>query len=220
MPRLAGRHLVGLHDRGLRTSVDGEVLDFEGRAIPGLYAAGRTAAIFSGHGYVGSGASLADASFFGRRAGQGGRAELERSHEPRIESMPIHEGKIMIKLVFCCRRKSGMTREAFQKRWLDVHGPLVRKLRAELPMMKRYVQSHTARGCGRRCRERRPARVARHEGALRRDHGGLVRRPRGDGRWIGREGRAAGQRLLEDEGEFVDDFAHSSVFVTEEKEIF
>ena len=49
---------------------DGEVLDFEGRAIPGLYAAGRTAAIFNGHGYVGSGASLADASFFGRRAGR------------------------------------------------------------------------------------------------------------------------------------------------------
>jgi succinate dehydrogenase/fumarate reductase flavoprotein subunit len=55
---------------GLRTSVDGEVLDFDGRAIPGLYAAGRTAAIFCGHGYAGSGASLADASFFGRRAGR------------------------------------------------------------------------------------------------------------------------------------------------------
>lgn len=55
---------------GLRTSADGEVLDVEGRAIPRLYAAGRTAAIFSGHGYAGSGASLADASFFGRRAGR------------------------------------------------------------------------------------------------------------------------------------------------------
>lgn len=55
---------------GLRTSVDGEVLDYDGRAIPGLFAAGRTAAIFSGHGYAGSGASLADASFFGRRAGR------------------------------------------------------------------------------------------------------------------------------------------------------
>ena len=55
---------------GLRTSVDGEVLDSEGRAVPGLYAAGRTAAIFSGHGYAGSGASLGDASFFGRRTGR------------------------------------------------------------------------------------------------------------------------------------------------------
>ena len=55
---------------GLRTSLDGEVLDFDGRAIPRLFAAGRTAAIFSGHGYAGSGASLGDASFFGRRAGR------------------------------------------------------------------------------------------------------------------------------------------------------
>lgn len=55
---------------GLRTSADGEVLDLDGAVVPGLYAAGRTAAIFSGHGYAGSGASLADASFFGRRAGR------------------------------------------------------------------------------------------------------------------------------------------------------
>lgn len=55
---------------GLRTSVDGEVLDFDGQPIPRLFAAGRTAAIFSGHGYAGSGASLGDASFFGRRAGR------------------------------------------------------------------------------------------------------------------------------------------------------
>ena len=38
----------------------------------------------------------------------------------------------MIKLVFCCRRKSGMTREAFQKRWLEVHGPLVQIGRAHV----------------------------------------------------------------------------------------
>jgi len=55
---------------GLRTSVDGEVLDYQARPVPGLYAAGRTAAIFSGHGYAGSGASLADASYFGRRTGR------------------------------------------------------------------------------------------------------------------------------------------------------
>ena len=61
---------------GLRTSVDGEVLDLDGGSVPGLYAAGRTAAIFSGHGYAGSGASLGDGSFFGRRAG---RAVARRS---------------------------------------------------------------------------------------------------------------------------------------------
>jgi 3-oxo-5alpha-steroid 4-dehydrogenase len=38
--------------------------------VPGLYAAGRTAALFCGSGYPGSGSSLGDASFFGRRAGR------------------------------------------------------------------------------------------------------------------------------------------------------
>ena len=49
----------------------------------------------------------------------------------------------MIKLVFCCRRKPEMTREEFQERWLAVHGPLVRKVRKQVPAMKRYVQSHS-----------------------------------------------------------------------------
>lgn len=49
----------------------------------------------------------------------------------------------MIKLVFCCRRKPEMTREEFQKRWLEVHGPLVRRMREKMPSMKRYVQSHS-----------------------------------------------------------------------------
>jgi succinate dehydrogenase/fumarate reductase flavoprotein subunit len=55
---------------GLRTSIEGEVLSPDGVVVPGLYAAGRTAALFSGHGYPGSGASLGDASFFGRCAGR------------------------------------------------------------------------------------------------------------------------------------------------------
>lgn len=125
----------------------------------------------------------------------------------------------MIKLVFCCRRKAGMTREQFQERWLEVHGPLVRKLRAELPMMKRYVQSHTLAG---------PVGDAVNDG-LRASRG--VKEPY-DGItevWFddlasmggggGEAARAAGQRLLEDEGEFID-FAGSAVFVTEEHEIF
>ena len=59
----------GLTVGGLSTGLHGEVLDIEGGPIPGLYAAGRTAALFTGRGYAGSGISLADASFFGRRAG-------------------------------------------------------------------------------------------------------------------------------------------------------
>ena len=39
-------------------------------SIPGFYAAGRTAALFCGPGYAASGISLADGTFFGRRAGR------------------------------------------------------------------------------------------------------------------------------------------------------
>ena len=125
----------------------------------------------------------------------------------------------MIKLVFCCRRKPGMTVEQFQQRWLDVHGPLVRKLRAELPMMKRYVQSHTLAG---------PVGDAVQAG-LRTSRGTMAPYDGITEVWFdsleamggggGEAARAAGQRLLEDESEFID-FAHSSVFVTEAKEIF
>ena len=55
---------------GLRTSVDGEVLGEDGRPIAGLFAAGRCTSGLPawGHGYS-SGLSLADCTFFGRRAG-------------------------------------------------------------------------------------------------------------------------------------------------------
>jgi 3-oxo-5alpha-steroid 4-dehydrogenase len=53
---------------GLHTSVDGEVLDAEDAVVPGLFAAGRTTSGLAAQGYS-SGLSLADATFFGRRAG-------------------------------------------------------------------------------------------------------------------------------------------------------
>ena len=56
---------------GLKTSVDGEVLDRGGTPIPGLFAAGRCTSGLPawGHGYS-SGMSLADCTFFGRQAGR------------------------------------------------------------------------------------------------------------------------------------------------------
>jgi 3-oxo-5alpha-steroid 4-dehydrogenase len=54
---------------GLHTNVDGEVLDLDGTAIPGLYAAGRTTSGVAAQGYC-SGVSLGDSTFFGRRAGR------------------------------------------------------------------------------------------------------------------------------------------------------
>jgi 3-oxo-5alpha-steroid 4-dehydrogenase len=60
---------------GLRTSVDGRVLDRAGGAIAGLFAAGRCTSGLPawGHGYS-SGLSLADCTFFGRRAGRAAAA--------------------------------------------------------------------------------------------------------------------------------------------------
>jgi uncharacterized protein (TIGR02118 family) len=121
----------------------------------------------------------------------------------------------MIKLVFCCRRRPELSRAEFQKYWLESHGPLVRRLRAALPQMRRYVQSHTLDS---------PINDA-------------IRAGRGSGEafdgitevWFEslesmggsstEEAAEAGRKLLEDEGRFID-FASSSVFVTEEHEIF
>jgi 3-oxo-5alpha-steroid 4-dehydrogenase len=54
---------------GLHTQPTGEVLNPDGRIIPGLYAAGRTSCGICSWGYV-SGMSLGDGSFFGRKAGR------------------------------------------------------------------------------------------------------------------------------------------------------
>ena len=60
---------------GLRTQPTGEVLSVDGAAVPGLYAAGRTACGLprSGEGSS-SGMSLGDCTFFGRMAGQAAAA--------------------------------------------------------------------------------------------------------------------------------------------------
>lgn len=45
----------------------------------------------------------------------------------------------MVKLVEFAKHKPGMDVEAFQKYWSTVHGPLA----AKIPVIRRYVQSHT-----------------------------------------------------------------------------
>ena len=51
------------------TLADGQVRNADGETVPGLYAAGRTAASISSPGYS-SGTSIGEATFFGRRAGR------------------------------------------------------------------------------------------------------------------------------------------------------
>ena len=48
----------------------------------------------------------------------------------------------MVKLVFALRRREGMSREEFQRYWLETHGPLVRS-HAETLGIRRYVQVHS-----------------------------------------------------------------------------
>lgn len=58
---------------GLRTTTDGAVLTPDGETIPGLFAVGRTTSGLAAQGYS-SGLSLADGTFFGRRAGRAAAA--------------------------------------------------------------------------------------------------------------------------------------------------
>ena len=121
----------------------------------------------------------------------------------------------MIKLVFCLRRLPHLSREEFQRYWLERHGPLVKSLRQALPQMRRYVQSHTLET---------PVNAA-------------IRAGRGTGPeydgitevWFDSadsllgpataEAAAAARTLIEDEGRMLD-LAACSVFVTVEHEIF
>ena len=48
----------------------------------------------------------------------------------------------MIKLVYCLRRKPGMSLEEFQKYWLETHADFGKKI----PGVKRYVQVHALSG--------------------------------------------------------------------------
>lgn len=54
---------------GLHTDIDGAVLNAYGEPVPGLFAVGRTAAGLPLSPCIAEGLSLADATFFGRRAG-------------------------------------------------------------------------------------------------------------------------------------------------------
>lgn len=122
----------------------------------------------------------------------------------------------MIKLVFCCRRKPEYTREEFFTRWKDVHGPLVKRIKeSNLPMMRRYVQSHSLP-------DDVSAPLTNSRGALP-PFDGITEVWFDDLESVGGDGGeaalAAGKALLEDEAKFLD-LPNCHVFLTEEHEIF
>jgi uncharacterized protein (TIGR02118 family) len=120
----------------------------------------------------------------------------------------------MIKLVFCLRRLPHLSREEFQRYWLDSHGPLVRKLAPALGL-KRYVQVHTVRSAFSEA-------LRAHRGAPD-DFDGVA-----ELWWESvdafaragstREGREAGRQLLEDEKRFID-LPHSPIWFGEEHRV-
>jgi len=106
----------------------------------------------------------------------------------------------MIKLVFCLRRLPHLSREEFQRYWLDTHGPLVRELAPALGV-KRYTQVHTLTSAFSEA-------MRRHRGAPE-DFDGVAELWWDTVEDFARagatpDGRAAGRRLLEDEKRFID----------------
>jgi len=120
----------------------------------------------------------------------------------------------VIKLAFCLRRRPELSREAFQRYWIEEHGPLVRRHAAAL-RIRRYVQLHT---------EDHPlnAALAESRGGPEafdgiaelwwesfEDLASVLAMP---------EGQRAGAILLEDERRFID-LERSPLFVAREHEL-
>ena len=120
----------------------------------------------------------------------------------------------MIRITFCLRRQPHLSPEEFRRYWLEEHGPRVKKHRQALGI-KRYVQLHADHGpftemLGRSRNSPEPfdgvAEVWFESLEELQAHGATP------------EGKAAGRDLYQDEKTFID-FAHSPIFIGEEKEI-
>ena len=107
----------------------------------------------------------------------------------------------MVKLVFCCRRRPELSLEEFHARWLEIHGPLVRKLREQLPMMKRYVQSHLIPGEASDALRSSRGASEPYDGITEVWWNSLEELVEG---MSSPEGKVAHKRLLEDEKDFID----------------
>ena len=120
----------------------------------------------------------------------------------------------MIKLVYCLRRLPNLSREEFQRYWLETHGALVRE-RAQTLRIRRYIQVHTLEGSiNDALRESRDALEA-YDGVAElwwesvEEFVTATASP---------EGRKAGEELLEDERRFID-MERSALWVAQEHAI-
>ena len=122
----------------------------------------------------------------------------------------------MIKLVYIVKKRADISEKDFHEYWLKTHGPLVRGF-AKSMRAKKYVQSHTiSEDAGKQIRNTRPKMKDTYDGITEVwwdsledfSGGGSVK-----------DGAEAARALLADESKFID-FEHSSIFLTEEHEIF
>ncbi len=121
----------------------------------------------------------------------------------------------MIKLVYVIRKRQDVSEKDFHEYWLKQHGPLVRSF-AKAMKAKRYVQSHTVfEDAGRQIRGTRGM-TETWDGITEVWWDSLEDFNSGGDRT---EREKAARTLLEDESKFID-FARSSIFLTEEHEIF
>ncbi len=121
----------------------------------------------------------------------------------------------MIRLIYCLRRKEGMSLEEFHRYWYQVHAPLVRK-HAQALRIRRYVQMHTldtplnqALGQQRGCQVEPYDGVAELWWDSLEDFLAAVQTE---------EGRQAAQELAQDEAQFIDR-ARSTLFLAQERPI-
>lgn len=118
----------------------------------------------------------------------------------------------MFKMIYCPRRKPGLSRADFQRYWRDQHAPLVRRHAPSLGV-RRYTQSHTVD-------VPMLAMVSAARGSTGQDYDGVA-----ELWWDSREAlfaalatdaaQRASRELLEDEATFID-LANSPVFFAEE----
>ena len=120
----------------------------------------------------------------------------------------------MVKLVFCLRRSSHLSRAEFQRYWREMHGPLVRRHAASL-RIRRYVQVHTLEDAlndalrGTRGGPEAYDGVAELWWESREALAAAIATP---------EGQRAGEELLDDERRFID-LARSPLWLAEEHPI-
>ena len=120
----------------------------------------------------------------------------------------------MFKIVFCLRRKPGLTAEQFDAYWRDAHAPLVRRHAAALGI-RRYVQSTRF--------ESDLADVAAKVRGAPEPFDGVAElwfdsRDAMEAGFSTQAGRAAGRALLEDEARFID-MENSPIWFATEREI-